>query len=149
MRVPLPFNRVIYVMEDIDAASHVVQKRATVNEHAALAHALAAHPAKLDNKFKDEHKLTTATTTTTTATAVKVTDGDANGASARDDAGGRVVEVMTRTRSITHEAQDTRCMIEVGFTFIQRSCFCLLSLLKLSAFVSTRRIYPSTLVGSC
>ena len=34
-RVPLPFQKVIYVMEDVDAASHVVQRRGTQQTAAA------------------------------------------------------------------------------------------------------------------
>jgi hypothetical protein len=36
MLVPLPFHKVIYVMEDVDAASHVVQKREGADPLAAL-----------------------------------------------------------------------------------------------------------------
>ena len=35
-RVPLPYDKVIYVMEDVDAASHVVQRRAPSKAPAAL-----------------------------------------------------------------------------------------------------------------
>lgn len=106
MRVPLPFNKVIYVMEDIDAASHVVQKRSSPDSSLAntLAALMQSQNPKPDTDSQDQQKHQTAVaTTSTTTTAIKVA-GEATGITAADGV------VLTRATSVTHEQAEAHVL---------------------------------------
>lgn len=128
MRVPLPFHKVIYVMEDIDAASHVVQKRGLPDR--TLAQTLAGLTQTSDNKIasalirdqqQQTHRSAVEASTTTTTTAVEVSGSRAGAATAAGErpdlrsaaVGGNtadvgVVQVLTRATSVTLEQKVSR-----------------------------------------
>ena len=131
MRVPLPFHKVIYVMEDIDAASHVVQKRGSPDHK--LARTLADlvqtsdHQSQSDlirDQPQQKHRTAVAASTTTTTTAVQVSDHKADATAA--PAGGSaadVVQVLTRATSVTHQQKvspfnDNRISVVVTFSLV-------------------------------